>query len=228
MTVTSFNKSTEEYKGLIVYEGLNSIRMQDLSTDRRVPMNFYQVMQQRLEVLSKATANKVRDAWWNNYVDTGDGARRHPNGSLKIAYDSSTLRSLTPTSALQRGALLLTPDEYTAGDGPTFTLDEVTQYTGKRHASVDAVVANPIWRALARDDETLLREYAQTFVTKYGNAMAVWPPGVQQQPVERLWFAGSLDGSFWRVAGGDYNLDGFGRLVGVAQQARARAGNPAR
>jgi len=220
--MTTLNKPTEKYKRYTVYEGAFNARMQDLLKDGRVPMNFAQVMLRRVEVPDQSTPTDVRDAWWNNYVSTGDGARRHPDGSLKIAYDSSTLRSLTPTSALHQRALLLTPDEYATGDGPAFTPAQVDQYTGNHHTSIDAVLANPIWCALARDDKALLREYAQTIFAQYDHPMAIWAPRVQELPVERLWVVGSLSFNYRGGAIGiDYILGNFGRLVGVAPEARA-------
>jgi len=219
--MTSCNTPAKKNDHYTVYDGAINTRMQDLLRDGGVPLSYAQVMQQRVAVLDERISTDERNAWWNTYLDTGDGARRHPDGGLKIAYDSRKLRSLTPRRELHNGALLLTSNEYAAGDGPAFTAAHVAQYTGKQHRSFYEVLANPIWQALAREDKALLREYARAIFATYDRAMAIWAPNIQDAPVERLWLASSFTRN-QGAAKGNYSLVSDGRLVGVAPESSAR------
>jgi hypothetical protein len=231
------NRPAEKVEVFKFYEGRNIKRMPDLIKDGRVPMNFAQIMRRRLDVLNTATTeDDVRNTWWLNYQDSGDGARRSPDGKLKVAYNSASLRTITPKSKLSSGALILTPEQYAAGDGPEFTKEQVDTYTGHRHGSVEQVMENPIYvDGLAHGDKALAREYAKAAFTlgkqrfQYDEVLGIYATGVQETPVERLWFAGALDVIIIRAgADGVIILDNdVGRLVGVAPEAPvARDGAP--
>lgn len=224
------NRPAEKVEVFKFYEGKNIKRMPDLLKDGRVPMNFAQIMRRRLDVLNTATTeDDVRNTWWLNYQDSGDGARRSPDGKLKVAYNSASLRTINPKSNLSSGALILTPEQYAAGDGPEFTKEQVDTYTGHSHGSVEQVMENPIYvDGLAHGDKALAREYAQAAFTlgkqrfQFDEVLGIYAPGVQEQPVERLCFAGALvDYDYCRAGDiGDgilVSLDG--RLVGVAPEA---------
>jgi hypothetical protein len=222
------NRPAERVEVFKLYKGTNIDRMPDLLADGRVPMTFAQIMYRRLDVLATdMTGDELMGAWWLNYADSGDGARRHPDGTLKVAYDSVTLRTLNPKSRLSSGALVLTPEQYAHGNGPEFTTKQVDTYTGHLHASVAHVMDNPIYvDGLARGDKVLARAYAQAvfmFAKQWSasdEAVGIHAPCIDlRSPVERLWCADALNNTSFYRAGADglVNLNGgYGRLVGVA------------
>ena len=233
------NTPLEKIEVFKIYEGENVKRMPDLIGDGRVPMNFARIMRRRLDVLDSAFPENVRDWWWTNTVYSGDGARRSPDGKLKIAYDSATLRGINPGSALSGGVLTLTPEQYAAGDGPEFTSEQVAKYTGRFHDGVEfrtgeraffnLAMQNPIYvDGLARGDRQLAREYAQAVFTlgkqrfRYDEALGIYAPHVQNRHVELLWYAGPLGTDDRCSARGDIVLDNYyGLLVGEAPEASA-------
>lgn len=223
------HRLAENGRTVTFYKGPNIDSMPELLGDRRVPVNFAQIMRQRLTILNDPDCPRLLiTEWCDKYIASGDGARRNTDGTLKLAYDSASLRTINPESRLSEGALILTPEQYALGDGPHFTKKQVDTYTGHRHRSVKQAMQNPIYvEGLARGDKALARAYAQALFVKYDETLGIHAPSVQGLPIERLWIASSLDYIFRGDVDGDADLDedGSGRLAGVHRGRPLRPGN---
>jgi len=189
------------------------------------PISIAQIMQRRLNVLGSIP--EVKDAWWMNYFDSGDAVVYHPDGKIKIVLDSPLARKLnpditlsdgTPDSVLPYGALILPDGMYEQVQGEEFSKDVVEKYTYAEQPTVRKVKHNPIWRALARD-QNLLAEYAKaTFKEakpEYNTdtKMEILISSYTKVPNLRLW---ELGGNLSHAIGFDTICGLTGRLVGVS------------
>lgn len=206
------------------FEGANYKQMPKLIADGRTPLSFVGLMKRKLQVLSASP--EVRDAWFTNYVDTGDGVAYDTAGNVKIDLDSPTMRELNPKSTIKNGALLLPDGAYDKVNGQEFTSKDIGKYRFNTSLTEAEVNDHPFWLALARGDKALLKEYThQVFKMAkekhgYDKNMGVYLSGFKDVPNMRLWLSLRL-GSDSR-ANGDYNLDDDGgRLVGVAPEAQS-------
>lgn len=208
------------------YLGQPNYRMQDIVRDGRAPISYAGLMDLFLEAINtKGTPTETIDSLIRSTIDTGDGMRRHPDGSLKYAWDSATLRTLNPQSPLSHGALVLTPEEYAMGDGPEFTSRQVEKYTDDLHYSVCQVLRNPLWRhGHARGDIFRLKAFADAILAigkerlGYDGALHIFAPGIQSRPIERLCSYSGGSGVPW--AAGLYWLDERGgRILGVVPES---------
>ena len=205
------------------FSGSNIEQMPKLIKEGRLPISVAGLMQRRLDVLDSNVSEEVRDSWWNNYFDTGDAPAYDTQGNLKIILDAQPLRELTPQSKLQNGALVLPEGTYTGLPEDEFTKEQLAHYTEKRLNKGESI-NNPLWRALARGDKTLLKEYdTAAFVRAkefgYDPAMGIFLALPQDKESMRLWCLGSIingqsDASSGRSLG---NVNG--RFVGVAPEA---------
>lgn len=202
------------------FYGSNLAQMPKLVADGRVPMNVSQLMQQRLNF--RNGPQDVKTAWIDNYFDSGDAVVYHPNGDVKVVFDSQTLREMNPQSALANGALVLNEDVYKALQGEVFKkgkLGEVNTDLTRAEAK-----AHPVWQLLARD-KALLADYVDFIFARakerfnYDVNMGVYPALCGgDAPEMRAFYVNRLDDRS-RFDGGDYVYGGDGRLVGVAPEA---------
>jgi len=200
------------------FYGRNTEQMPKLIADGRIPMNFSQLMQRRLDVRNAKT--NVKSAWGDNYFDMGDAVAYHPDGRVKIVLDSQYLREMTPETQRNSGALVLTSEQYDAMDGEEFKegkLGKTGEGLSKRSAK-----AHPVWRVLARD-QALLNDYVDYIFAegkeRYDTAMGVYPYSAQgNTPEMRAWYVDRLVD--WSYASGGDDLDSVsGRFVGIAPEA---------
>src|SRR3989338_9383475 len=91
------------------FYGRSTEQMPRLIAEGRTPLSIAGLMRRRLEVLN--SSDDVRNSFWDNYFDTGDGIAYHPDGRGKIVLDAKPLRELTPSSQLRNGALILSRSE---------------------------------------------------------------------------------------------------------------------
>jgi len=203
----------------------NTKQMPKLIAEGRVPISVAELMQRRLNVRNAEAG--VKTDWMDNYFDTGDAIVYHPDGRVKIILDSQHLREITPQSKLNRGALLLTEDDYNALQGQELKRDKLGK-TGTSLSKAD-VKAHPVWKVLARD-QTLLDDYADYIFAEgknrfsYDNAMRIYTTSANgKTPEMRAWFVYRLGGRSY--AGGRDSL-GYvgGRLVGLAPEALGALG----
>lgn len=235
------------------FYGPNNQQMPLLVADGRAPLSSAGLMKRRVEVLDMllSAASGIRYkrfsdleknpktapfyqllvAWFDNYFDTGTGAPRHSNGSMKVAPDAPYLKLLTPKTKLVNGAVPLTNQDYAGLAGVEFSSAEVERYWGN-YLSRRAAREHPVWLALA-GDKALLRAFADaTFALAKerlgydGKLMYVSPPPVPSEGAAgRLWCVGRLGDNFdYSRADGYDNLDyDLGRLVREAHGAQRAA-----
>jgi len=221
------NETREPHKE---FYGRNVDQMPKLIADDRVPMSFAYLIQKKLSV--RNASEVVRSAWTDNYFDLGDAVAYHPDGRVKVVYDSQTLREMTPESPRNGGALVLSNDAYNALQGEEFKKGKLG--TINDGMSKEDVKAHPVWRVLARD-QNLLNEYTDATFADYKEKfakdaniddlrlMGIYPGSCGgKTPEMRAWFAIRLGGR--ADASGRFDLVlGNGRLVGLAPEAQVVA-----
>lgn len=238
----NFPPQSNHYKD---FPGPNKEQMPLLIAEGRIPLSFAGLMKRRLEVLDLflsasrgITYEQFSDlaenprivpfyelllAWWDNYLDTGMGALRHSNGSMKVAPAAQYIRSLTPETKLVSGAVPLTDKAYSGLAGFEFSKADVGKHCGMS-LSITEVKENLVWLALAENDKALLSAFADaTFAQAKerfgytGKMMGVYAPPV---PVPDkgadgyLWIIASLVHSSGAI--GYSRVDLYGHLVAAA------------
>ncbi len=213
------NEPTEKFKE---FYGRNTEQMSKLIAEGRSPMSTAQLMTRRLE-LRNSDDSELRASWNDNYFDTGDGALYLPDGGLVVDYDAQALRGMTPESKLVGGALAL--EGYNA-EGPIFSREELGKMITGRGLTLEEAQNHPIWRAFARGDKHLSRDYAGMIFADnkerfgYDTNMGVWlDSSPSDAPKMRAWLVGrTSDRSY--AYGYIYLGDDGGRLVGVASETQ--------
>jgi hypothetical protein len=215
----------EEPQGKYVeFYGRNVDKMPLLIANNRLPLSVAGLMRRRLEVLSGSEA--VRNSWWNNYFDAGDGAIRHSDGRLMFLPDAGYLRQLNPETRLVNGSVPFDDDVYRKLNGVEFSQRDIERHFNKELSRREAR-NNPGWRALLRGDSALQREIVDaTFAQvkerfNYDGPMIGIYPSVRPESgaVGSLWSVSRI-GDYVDLSGavGGRHLDyGSGRLVGVRQ-----------
>lgn len=201
-----------------VFKGPAYQQMPKLSAEGFVLASAAQIMRYWLE-------GKLRQ---DLHHDSGDAVVCHPDGSVKLAYDSEDLRRLHPEGRLSSsGALVLPDDAWESIDGKVLSKEEIATSTGRRQSKESA--KNDfflLW--LARDDRVLLHEYVDAMfgrvkerVGRDTAAMGVFvrKDSAVYTPVLRLWRFGGIDNYSRGDAIGDGRLDHHddGRLVGIRE-----------
>ena len=220
MSSLKLNEHREKFKE---FYGMNIEQMPKLLGEGRTPLSSAGIMERRLEVLT--ASEEVRGAWWNNYFDTGDAVIYHPDGRFKVVTGNNAepiWKELNPNSPLKNRVLILPEGTYDLLDGESFTREEIERYgiAGKL-LTKDEAKSNPIWKALAGRDQTLLDSYVDATFKKaekdygYDKIMRIWlsqPPEVLSG---RLWCVYYLNFDSYVLGGSSLDSD-VGRLVGVA------------
>ena len=222
MASLKLNEPIEKFKE---FYGKNIDQMPKLIKDSRTPLRTAGLMKRRLEVL--ATPGDIKDAWWGNYFDTGDAVIYHPDGRFKIVTNAEPIwKELSPKSKLKNGALILPEGTYDKLDGESFTREEIKRYgIAEKLLTMEEAKRNPIWKALAGGDQSLLDSYVDATFKKAkedfdytDGMMKIWLSQPQEVTAGRLWCVNRLN--YFSDANGDYDLDNKdGRLVGVAPEA---------
>ena len=217
-------KLNDNVKPFKEFEGSNYKQMPKLIAEGRIPLSFAGLMKRKLQVLNGSS--EVRDAWYDNYVDTGDGIAYNRSGNVKIELDSPTMRELNPKSAIKSGALVISDYTFDNIQGEEFTSKDIAKYKFNTSLSESEVVEHPFWNALARGDKALLKEYAHAVFKLakekhgYDNNMGVYLSSFKEVPNMRLWLSIGRDSG--SGAFGNFNLGSLGgRLVGVAPEAQS-------
>lgn len=186
----------------------------------RVPFTVADVMERRL--------NSSKPDWKANHFDTGDGIAYHPDGKFKIVLDAAPLRTLTPKSKLNNGALVLGDGVYETLEGPEFKFADVEGFTG-RGLSSDEAKANPIWKVAARDSGLLVAYVDNVFPEmkekfEYNDGMGVYLGSSGKMPTLRALCVGGLSFRSWLFGYNFLRSGGVGRLVGKAPEAQGAPG----
>ena len=208
------------------FYGRNTIQMPLLVGSRRRPLSVKDLMQRRLEVLD-SSEEAVREAWLDNYFDTGDAVVYHPDGRVKVVHDAQPLREMNEKTRLRRRILPLSEEAYEAlPKNHEWTRAELSQYGVGEWLAEKQVGDHPIWIALARGDQDLLKAYAKAIFKEerqfnHNGIMSIDLADTPEEPEAWSWFVARLD--YNSDAYGRTNLlNGDGRLVGVAPEVQAR------
>ncbi|MBU0894829.1 MAG: hypothetical protein KKB88_05290 [Nanoarchaeota archaeon] len=211
----NLNPAPQNYK-TFPEEGTDKLvkLMPKLIAEGRNPLSVAGLMEARLK------HGKDLSDWMDNYFFTGDAVVYHPDGRVKVVTDSEHLRGINSQSELRLGALILHDGVYDTLQGQEFTRSELEKHTGD-WLSAKTVKKNPLWKALARD-QNLLNEYTDfTFSEaktrfKYDKNMGVYlSSATGDSPLLRAWYVGKL--GLRSDAYGRDDLDiGDGRFVGVS------------
>ncbi|MEK6947301.1 MAG: hypothetical protein AABX32_06865 [Nanoarchaeota archaeon] len=205
------------------FYGRNTEQMPLLVRSGRVPMSVAGLMDRRLEVRDTKYSPEVRAAWHDNYFDTGDGILYHPDGKIKIVPDAQVMRGISSQSKLSDGALVSPAGAYEAAQGAEFTKEDLRKII-KDSLTREGAKANPVWQALARDQNRLnayvdfvFDEAQRRF--SYDRNMGIYVGSAQKEPTGRLVYVNGLE--LRSNADGRSHLGiNNGRLVGVAPEAR--------
>jgi len=206
-----------------VFNGRTIDKMPELISQGRAPISVPGIMEQRVNAWN-SNDNNLAKQWGNNYFDSGDSIIYHPDGRIKIVPDSQTLSNVNGNSPLRwSGSLVLPEGTFDGVDGVEFSKKDIKKFANK-YLKQGEVLKNPIWQALARGDEALLKEYAGQVYSRINDSklMKVWiSPKSPDFEAERLWCLYGL-GSVSNV-NGDYDgrlVSSDGRLAGVAPEAQ--------
>ncbi len=222
------------------FYGSNVAQMPELIKAGRTPVSFAGVIQRRLNL--RNGQKDVKDAWMNNYFDTGDAVVYNPEGETLVVLDSQNLRDMTAESPRNGGALLLNSDRDKAfadyeqlKKSPNVVAFKKGKLGKVNEAlSREEVKAHAVWKILSRDQALLndavdytFNEYKQRFAKDTPaediRIMGFYPGSCNgKAPEMRAFFVSRLEfGS--NVLGGS-GLDFVdGRLVGLAPEARAKS-----
>lgn len=156
----------------------NTEQMPKLIADGRVPLSVSGFKKKRLDV--RNDTGKVKTNWMDYYFDTGDAIIYHPEGDILIHLDSENLRTMTPKSPVNGGALLLSRDrdeafsiyEELKKQSNVFEfkkgkLGKINEWLSKEEEK-----EQPILRVLARD-QNLLNEHANYTRERFGYGAAL-------------------------------------------------------
>jgi len=211
-----------------------------------VPMNMADVMRARLESV-KCNKPRQKKFWLNNSFNTIDGVAYY-KGKVKIVHDAQALREVDRYTELRDGALILTPKQYRALEGEELSRSDlkkiginINKWLTKSGVNLykwltkSEVKSNPIWQALARDNN-LLSEYAdlvfaevkqrynaeemQVCNDNYAMRICLYLGSEQENPMMRDWFVDSLDDR--SDVGGNSPLYHSARLVGVRAEGASQ------
>lgn len=205
------------------FYGRNHEQMHKLIEEGRVPLSVAGLMQARLDALN-GSSEDVKNAWWNNYFDTGDGILYHPEGNMKIVLGGQVFRDMTSDSPLYSGALVLgdskdaSIEAYKSTEGVELRRSDLDGLVGQT-LSKEAVKSHPVWNALVPNG-ALLNDYVDAVFELTGREknMGIWTSSPQDKAVGRLWCVDyhKYDSDAF---GNDYLDNCDGRLVGVAPEA---------
>ena len=199
--------------------------MAKLIEEERVPLSVAGLMQARLDALN-GSSEDLKNSWWNNYFDTGDGVLYHPDGNMKVVLGGQVFRDMTGDSSLYDGALVLGADKSSSidtydsivGNGVTELKRSNLDGLVNQRLSKEAVKSHPVWNALAPND--LLNDYVDAVFDFTGseNNMGIWISSPKEKALGRLWCIGNHNR--YSDADNNYDLDdNSGRLVGVVPEA---------
>lgn len=198
-----------------------------LVSEKRVPLETFDIMDARLEFKDSKNEDELRvhGVRNDNYFFVGTGSLQSSDGSLMVTYGA--LNGINPESKLVNGGLDMTGVDLRKINGERFTESQLGRMIFGRALTRDEAKAHGVWLAHAGGDKGRLRDYVDfTFdETKrrfgYDTNMGLYLTSKPKTPNMRSWCVGGLgNGS---DAGGGSDLDGcYGRLVGKATESQTR------
>ena len=210
--------------------------MPKLIKEGRSLLSVAGLMHLRLEALT--ASEEVKKFWWNSSFDTGDAVFYNPYGDFKVILDAQLMDYIDyphPKRYLDEGSLIIHDNLYVL-DGTEFTKNEIERYhianrtcqLGDKCNTKDEAKSNPIWKALARENQALLNEYVDAVFSQakeqgYDKNMEVLLAPPKRAPTAMLWRINSLnitEGSrIQSEADGRAELDFWkGYLIGIAPE----------
>lgn len=112
-------KRTVLYKG---FKGPQTNSHPQISREYRIPLSIFQVS----ELISFEDKDFFPFARYlfKHGLDTRDGVAYHPSGKIKLCLDAEPFNKLNSESKLEKGALIITPEEYELLDGEEYSFSE--------------------------------------------------------------------------------------------------------
>ena len=203
-----------------IFRGKTIDKMPELIARGYTPISVAGIMEQRIKDWESGNQELV-GVWEKNHFGSGDGIMYHPNGKIKVVPDSQTLRSVNPYTPLEwHGAQVLVEGTFDKTQGYEFSREQIDKFANKSQTQKE-VLNNPIWLALVKGDNELLKEYVGQFFSSIDRteSMSVWISSAPLFEAERLWclngigVESDIDGN----SNGRLN-GGRNRLVGVPQK----------
>jgi len=152
-----FLKNGSVSKCPIYTDGIVSL-ISKLSKQNYKPISTYDIIEQRIK-FPLIDKSDLSCRWWTNWFNSGDSIRFHPDGRIKIVYDSQTLININPKSSLDKqGALILPYGTFDKFEGVEFSEKEVEKFNDKSFM-FDEIYKNQFWLSLVKEDKSLLKEY---------------------------------------------------------------------
>ncbi len=110
---------------ILVYRGIKGSLLESLlkiSQEFRTPLSISQVSE--LITYRDRGFFPFAKYLFKHSLDTRDGIAYHPSGKIKICLDAEPLNKLNSGSKLEKGALIITPEEYEILDGEEYSFSE--------------------------------------------------------------------------------------------------------
>jgi hypothetical protein len=164
MVVPPINRNFKQYA---VYEGklIDTLPQVKFQGDRI--LSIADIMRKRLESWNSNNryGSALEDSIFETELISSDGFRYHPDGRLRIVYDSPVLRGVDEKNIIlsNNGSIILPNGTFDKFDGEEISKIEVDKFSQKGYNfdNIKEIVNNPILLGLARGDKVLLEEYAK-------------------------------------------------------------------
>ncbi len=223
---------------LPVFNGRIIDKMSELVARGYMPISVAGIMDLRNDAFKSGENEWIQQVCYNRF-DSGDGIVYHPDGRIKVVWDSPNLKSLTSNSKLDNftgwSSLNLEKEKGTKrfeelpeemkGVQLVFDPKEIKEFTGK-DLREEQVPNNKFWLALARGDENRLGTYVQNVYSEINDSELMRVIVIDKKPdfeAERLWCLSGL-GYNSNVDGDDGSPLDFddGRLIGVTPKVQVK------
>ncbi len=133
-------------------------------------LSFYEIAKQRLKIASNMQSYDFNTfKFWNNLnMFTLDSILFHPNGNIKISYDSQRLGKIDLNSQIdeQSNGLIIEDVIYEKVQGLELTRTEALKYCGPESSKL-SITSNPIWLTFFNNDKKLLEMYFEYVKKKH-------------------------------------------------------------
>lgn len=224
MTFIKYQLNEMRVQSIPVFKGKSIFSMPKLISSGYMPISSSEIMEQRIIASNKIDNSDLKKDWLSIPYNSGDSVIYHPEGRIKIVYDSPTLRAVDSYDQLGNdGSLILDDGYFREVPGPEFSKNEVELYTGCEMKKKD-VLNNPIWLASVRGDKHLFTEYVNMVFSLLPECDKLMNLFISNQNPnfenEKLLSLGGIGNGFALDGSGTSSLNYFagGYLIGVRKR----------